>query len=420
MNAVETRRRYVQPAVRDLDTGRVFSTRELARIPSGVDPAILSKRSYGGAENVRQKRQRKQPFDVGDYLCRPIVRFIPPSINPNMITLMNHLLNWLLLALSVYSSSLIGAVDATSRRRRFWTLLACASVNFVSMVLDCLDGMHARATAQCSKLGELLDHGLDALHVSLVCGGAILAVGLPRGPFALIHILNACIYCAQMIIFHFQRFFLPTSGVEAQILTSALYVVTAVVSCAQSPSASSIASTSTVTGEHPNEQPNGSWTQVVVCAVALVIIVGLNYELVRRFDETMIRKFALFFGVCSLWGALFLCGALSDLQFTLCVAFVSFRIVGCYVLNSLVNKPFSGLDSTILTWWCAHVYAHVAMNDVPASLLYGRLARAFFSDGSDPLACLTIQAILPYLFCAHLAYRNVRQLFAQLKNLNLD
>ena len=58
-------------------------------------------------------------------------------------------------------------------------LLAAGAMMFASMVLDCWDGMQARRTGRTSKLGELLDHWLDAIHVPLVSAGMALMLELP-------------------------------------------------------------------------------------------------------------------------------------------------------------------------------------------------------------------------------------------------
>ena len=53
---------------------------------------------------------------------------------------------------------------------------------FISMVGDCIDGLHARRTNQTSKLGELMDHWLDAIIVPLVTVGITSALQMDRGP----------------------------------------------------------------------------------------------------------------------------------------------------------------------------------------------------------------------------------------------
>jgi hypothetical protein len=109
-------------------------------------------------------------YDLGENICRPLVPLIPRWVHPNHITLTNRtcaalhsalapftrvsalntssfpsadLANWLLLALTF-------AAPLTSSPATVYVV--CAVVNFGCMVLDCLDGMHARATKQTSKV----------------------------------------------------------------------------------------------------------------------------------------------------------------------------------------------------------------------------------------------------------------------------
>eukprot|EP00494_Astrolonche_serrata_P020023 UN20240 len=52
----------------------------------------------------------------------------------------------------------------------------CSLTNYISMALDCLDGMHARATNQCSRVGELLDHWTDSFSVPIIASSFIMVV----------------------------------------------------------------------------------------------------------------------------------------------------------------------------------------------------------------------------------------------------
>lgn len=85
--------------------------------------------------------------DLGYTICNHVQPYIPRSITPNQMTLFNHVLNWFLL----YLSWLGGDVTLGLQDRQN-LLLVCSAVNFVCMMLDCLDGMHARRTGQCSKV----------------------------------------------------------------------------------------------------------------------------------------------------------------------------------------------------------------------------------------------------------------------------
>lgn len=149
-------RRYIPPVIRDTTTGRVYTAAELDRIPKGVDPAALS---------PNKKRE-----DIGEFICKPVLPWIPAwvrsrcfasplpgglisclsvlaraQVHPNMITFTNHVANWVVLLVAL----VIWDVNEWHRLLGFFV---CAIVNFACMMLDCLDGMHARRTKQCSKV----------------------------------------------------------------------------------------------------------------------------------------------------------------------------------------------------------------------------------------------------------------------------
>ena len=84
--------------------------------------------------------------------------------------------------------------------------------------LDNLDGMQARRTNRCSKLGELMDHWLDAIHVPLANVG--MAMALQLAPWAVVGVVvsGTMIYQAQVLHYHVKRVFIhpPTSGTDAR------------------------------------------------------------------------------------------------------------------------------------------------------------------------------------------------------------
>jgi phosphatidylglycerophosphate synthase len=94
---------------------------------------------------------------LGEPVFMPIVRALPPSLTPNQITLFGHACIWSggLLAL--------GAPDGGTL-----VLLALAFGCTGFNVADTIDGMYARYSRRTSRLGELLDHGLDPFGMALV------------------------------------------------------------------------------------------------------------------------------------------------------------------------------------------------------------------------------------------------------------
>lgn len=198
------RRKWIAPTVRNLDTGETFSVKEMDhKIPKGVDPSIFSDQTR---------------IDVGEVICRPFVPLIPKWVTPNAITYTNHAVNWILLL------SMVALDHISEMRPRVYIIITGAVLNFICMMLDCLDGMHARNTKQTSKLGEVLDHYFDAVHTPFVTGAVMLALRLPKWAIATIMVGNVAVYNSQLIVYHYQRIFVPTAGVEGQIGTSIFFL----------------------------------------------------------------------------------------------------------------------------------------------------------------------------------------------------
>ncbi len=99
----------------------------------------------------------------------PLVRILPRSITPNQITVAGQL------------AALTGFFLAVSGRPlgAAGLLVLAAALVFYTLA-DCVDGLFARHTKQTSRLGELLDHWLDAVSVPL--GVLSLGLALPAAP----------------------------------------------------------------------------------------------------------------------------------------------------------------------------------------------------------------------------------------------
>ena len=94
---------------------------------------------------------------LGTSLFMRIVRVLPRRFTPNQITLFGHVCIW--------SSA---AVALSWPGRETLALLALAFGYTTYNIADTIDGMYARYSGQTSRLGELLDHGLDPFGIALV------------------------------------------------------------------------------------------------------------------------------------------------------------------------------------------------------------------------------------------------------------
>jgi phosphatidylglycerophosphate synthase len=98
----------------------------------------------------------------------PLVQVLPRRITPNQVTVFGHLIVWITVALVL----LLDEPPAL--------LVAAMGLSFLTYALaDCIDGMFARHTQRTSRLGELLDHGFDAVSLPLVSLGIGIAMRLP-------------------------------------------------------------------------------------------------------------------------------------------------------------------------------------------------------------------------------------------------
>lgn len=89
----------------------------------------------------------------------PLVRSLPTVITPNQVTMFGQVVIW---------ASFVVAATA----RPSGAVLVTVGLAYLSYcVADCIDGLFARHTRRTSRLGELLDHGLDAISVPLVALG---------------------------------------------------------------------------------------------------------------------------------------------------------------------------------------------------------------------------------------------------------
>ena len=91
------------------------------------------------------------------------VQWLPLWLAPNLVTLLG-------LACMVASAGLVVAVDPSLTAPLPPGVAAfCAASLFVYQTLDAIDGKQARRTGTSSPLGQLFDHGCDALNTVFIC-----------------------------------------------------------------------------------------------------------------------------------------------------------------------------------------------------------------------------------------------------------
>ncbi|CAG0893323.1 unnamed protein product [Darwinula stevensoni] len=105
-----------------------------------------------------------------------LVKQVPVWMAPNFITISGLLVNVVTsLILFFYSPD---GVHPPPR----WACLLCAAGIFIYQSLDAIDGKQARRTGSSSPLGELFDHGCDAISSVFISIAACIAVKLGEYP----------------------------------------------------------------------------------------------------------------------------------------------------------------------------------------------------------------------------------------------
>merc|ERR1712096_383306 len=137
----------IQPTIKNLNTGEVYTSMKDERI-----------------EKCTRRPINQSRIDVGEMICKGCLQFISKKVTPNQITMTNHIFVWALLLSSIYT----GHTETNERPLlKAACYIALGTLNFITMMLDCLDGMHARNTNQCSRFGEFLDHWADSVHTPM-------------------------------------------------------------------------------------------------------------------------------------------------------------------------------------------------------------------------------------------------------------
>lgn len=141
--------------------GEVLSVNQLER---------LANHKYS-ASGVSALEPILQPY------WRWLVEQIPLWWAPNALTLAGLVINGLTTAiLMIYCPD-------SRQPAPSWCYFLCALGLFIYQTLDAIDGKQARRTNSSSPLGELFDHGCDALSIVFVFIGTCMTVQLGTFPF---------------------------------------------------------------------------------------------------------------------------------------------------------------------------------------------------------------------------------------------
>ncbi len=114
-----------------------------------------------GLDKIQNHKYVSGGYSWLDYKMTPwwewFVELMPRYVAPNTLTLIG-------LGFTVFFYVIIAAFDLSlSRDVPARTLIGFAFGNFMYQTFDAIDGKQARRTGNSSPLGQLFDHGCDAL-----------------------------------------------------------------------------------------------------------------------------------------------------------------------------------------------------------------------------------------------------------------
>ena len=280
---------------------------------------------------------------VYKWICDPILDRLPASLNPNSLTLTNHLIYWACLFFAASAPGLSGA-DALIAR-----IMAGVAV-FVSMLLDCLDGMHARRTGQTSHLGEFLDHWLDGLNTPLNAAAMALTLQLDPWTSAIVMVSMGMVYIVQLSVWHHSGKFLcpPTSGVDAQCLLSLSFIGAGIYfyvwPLAQFPEI-------------------GRWVGLIFGWTCVATAFKQVYWFSKRGATATVYGLRANLFVLAL-ALLYPLGFIGGIEAFILMAVASWRIAGSYVLYTILGRSYGGLDFVLSLTLPAVLCMHFALGPI--------------------------------------------------------
>ncbi|KAE8209910.1 hypothetical protein CF327_g6157 [Tilletia walkeri] len=171
----------------------------------------------------------KQLISAGQAL--PVTPFLPRHGLPERIQSTSIVPGWNLLSLFSSATSGDSAPLNGSTCLPHWVYYTWALCLFLYQSLDSIDGKQARRTGMAGPLGELFDHGCDAINTTLECILISSALNLGRSYWTLASIIATLsnFYLTTWEEFHTGTLFLSAfSGpVEGILMIVAVYAVTA-------------------------------------------------------------------------------------------------------------------------------------------------------------------------------------------------
>ncbi|TIB02605.1 hypothetical protein E3P92_00920 [Wallemia ichthyophaga] len=196
---------------------------------SGVDKSLCLVDTFSTRTGISVGIKRGMIFA---YLtATPVVTFFPQYIAPNAITFSGLLIIIFNLATLLYYDGNFEC-SASNTCPPNWIYFTWAIGLFAYQSLDAIDGKQARRTGMAGPLGELFDHGCDALNTTLEVILSAAALNIGRGWWLILSQIAtlANFYLSTWEEYHTGTLFLSVfSGpVEGIVIIVGLYALTGV------------------------------------------------------------------------------------------------------------------------------------------------------------------------------------------------
>lgn len=162
-----------------------------------------------------------QPF------WRWLVMKMPIWLAPNLITMLGLIINVVTSTILIFYSPNADQGDLPA-----WSVAMCGIGLFVYQSLDAIDGKQARRTNSSTPLGELFDHGCDA--VSTVFVTVAMCIALQLGQYPWIMFTAVFIGMSAFYVAHWQTYvtgslkFGKIDVTEAQLSICLMHLITAI------------------------------------------------------------------------------------------------------------------------------------------------------------------------------------------------
>lgn len=160
------------------------------------------------------------------YYWSRLVLLFPLWIAPNLITLLG------LLCVAVNIALLAWYAPDFTQEAPLWLYFSFAIGLFAYTSLDAIDGKQARRTGTSSPLGELFDHGCDAINTTFgaLMTAQVVQLGLTWRTPAILFIALAYFYCTTWETYHTGTLYLGhiNGPVEGTLFLCVVYALTGI------------------------------------------------------------------------------------------------------------------------------------------------------------------------------------------------